>query len=904
MPIGWDIIQANAMGFVKKWNKASNEEAEAQLFITNFLWVFGIEDPLSVGAFEYRIPLSEGKSGYVDYFWKTKIAIEMKSKGRNLDLAYTQLRNYMLNVVQDDVPDLWMVCDFENIRVYRRSTSEIFEFKTKSLHKNIKRFADIAGYTTERVREDQTEVNIKAAEKMAKLHDALKESGYTGHNLEIYLVRLLFCLFANDTGIFPKDNFLRYIEDSKIDGSDLSDRITRLFEVLNIPEEIRSRRTLLSNELKQFRYINGKLFEVVLPTAEFDAKMRQLLLDCIDFDWSIISPAIFGAMFQGVMDAKTRRELGAHYTSEENILKLINPLFMDDLWKEFDRVKTDPIQLRRFHNRISKMRFLDPACGCGNFLIITYRELRLLEIEILKMMVGNQTTIDIIPLLKIGVEQFYGIEYEDFPCQIAQVGMWLMDHQMNLRISEQFGLYYARLPLSQSATIVQGNALKLDWDDIVNKYELSYILGNPPFNGARTMNQEQKEDMAYVFKGLKGMGNLDYVTAWYKKSIDLIKYTNIRVAFVSTNSISQGEQPAILWKQFINIIKIDYAYRTFKWSNDAKGKAAVHCIIIGFSGKENELKKIIYDNDKKIEVKNINPYLVDAANIFIEARSKPLCDVPEMNFGSMPNDGKGLLSKYTTEQKNEIINKHPETEKWFKKIIGADEFINNRERWCLWLYKEQPSEIAKSIFLKNILDRIRDERRKSSRDGTRKLADTPYLFGEIRQPITEYLTIPKTSSENRRYIPIGFLKPNVIATDALFTISNVSLYHFGILTSNVHMAWTRAVCGRLKSDYRYSNMLVYNNFIWPNCSGEQKQKIEELAQGVLNARMLFSTSSLADLYDSRIMPIELIKSHRALDSAVQRLYGFPVNAQFTETHCVAALMERYQKLVNNINDEH
>ncbi len=521
MTLSWDEIQTNAVKFAKRWQDAHNEEAQAQTFETEFLRVFGVDDPEALGDYEYKVPLSNNKTGYIDYLWKGKIAIEMKSRGKDLEAAYHQLHKYMQHLPEDEIPDLWVVCDFVNIRLWRRSTNEIWNFKTKDLRKHIKKFAGIAGYETERIHENQVEVNVKAAEKMAKLHDALKSHGYEGHDLEVYLVRLLFCMFADDTGIFPKDNFLNYIEQSKPDGSDLSDRIARLFEILNMPDDVRAKRTLLSDELKRFRYINGGLFQDLLPSAEFDAKMRQTLLDCVNFDWNTISPAIFGAMFQGVMDKDQRRELGAHYTSEENILKLINPLFMDELWKEFDRVKTDPAALDRFHDKIARLKFLDPACGCGNFLIITYRELRKLELEVLKMKINtNQLVIDISPMLKVTVEQFYGIEYEDFPCQIATVGMRLIDHQMNLRVSDHFGTYYARLPLTQSATIVHGNALRIDWESIVPKHELSFILGNPPFVGYKYASPCQKSDLSAVFENSNGKATLkiDYVAGWYYKA--------------------------------------------------------------------------------------------------------------------------------------------------------------------------------------------------------------------------------------------------------------------------------------------------------------------------------------------------------------------------------------------------
>jgi hypothetical protein len=470
----WDEIQANAVAFSKRWKDAWDEKSEAQSFVRDFLAVFGVKDAAAVGRFEKRAQRDDGRS-FMDYFWKTRIAIEMKTKGKDLPRAYQQLAEYVLHLPAEEMPDLLMVSDFQNIVLYRRTTAEKVDFKTKDLRKHIRRFANIAGYETTREIEEQLEVNVRAAEKMARLHDALKDHGYEGHDLEVYLVRLLFCLFADDTGIFPRQSFLNYMQNSKEDGGDLSDRIARLFEILNMPDATRAKRMLLSAELKQFRYINGGLFKNLLPSAEFDTKMRGTLVDCCHFDWNRISPAIFGAMFQGVMDKNQRRELGAHYTSEENILKLINPLFMDELWKEFDRIKTDVAALDRFHEKITGLKFLDPACGCGNFLIITYRELRLLELEILKIKAGSrQLILDISLLLKVSVEQFYGIEYEDFPCQIAQVGMWLMDHQMNLRVADYFGQYFARLPLTQSATIVHGNALTIEWESIVPKYELSF----------------------------------------------------------------------------------------------------------------------------------------------------------------------------------------------------------------------------------------------------------------------------------------------------------------------------------------------------------------------------------------------------------------------------------------------
>lgn len=895
MSLTWESIQGNAIAFVTRWKDASNEEAQAQSFTTDFLKVFGIDDPEKTGDFEYKVSLDEGRTGYIDYLWKKKLAIEMKSRGKDLNKAYTQLKEYVFHLPDEDMPDMLMVCDFATIVLHSRTTGEKFSFKTKDLRKHIKRFADIAGYETTRIYENQIDVNVKAAEKMARLHDALKEYGYEGHCLEVYLVRILFCLFADDTGIFPDNSFANYIENSREDGSDLSSRLAQLFEILNCSDVIRAKRKLLTPTLLQFRYINGGLFAQSLPFADFNAKMRQTLLNCCAFDWNKISPAIFGAMFQGVMDKKQRRELGAHYTSEENILKLINPLFMDALWREFDRVKAVPARLDAFHHKIASLKFLDPACGCGNFLIITYRELRLLELEILKMKTNTgQRHLDISTMLKVSVEQFYGIEYEDFPCQIAQVGMWLMDHQMNLRVADMFGMYYARLPLTQSATIVHANALRMDWEDVVPAKELSYILGNPPFVGARIMSAEQKDDLLHVFEDTKNAGNLDYVCCWYKKAVEIMqKNRRISTALVSTNSIAQGEQVAILWKPFFDKgIHIHFAYRTFKWSNEAKGKAAVHCVIVGF-GMQKQTDNFIVNNDTRHKAENINGYLIDASNICIESRKKPLCAVPEIGIGNKPIDGGYYL--FTEAEKNEFVKKEPLSEKYFRKWLGSEEFINGKVRYCLWLGDCPPSELKSMPECLKRVEAVKKYRLASKSAPTRKLADKPRRFHVENMPTSEYIVIPEVSSENRYYIPIGFLHPDILSSNLVKIIPNATLCHFGILTSSVHMAWMRAVAGRLEMRYRYSKDIVYNNFPWPEANDKQKATIEPLAQAVLDARALFPESSLADLYDPLTMPPELLKAHQKLDRAVMKLYGFKAN--MAEAEVVAKLFERYQRLV-------
>lgn len=895
MYLSWESIQANAISFAKRWEDATSEEAQAQSFTIDFLRVFGVDDPEKIGNFEYKVSLDDGHVGYIDYFWKNKIAIEMKSFGKDLRKAYKQLKEYVVHLPNNEIPDLLMVCDFATIILYRRTTGERFSFKTKELRKHIKRFADIAGYETTRIYENQIAVNVKAAEKMAKLHDALKEYGYEGHPLEVYLVRLLFCLFADDTGIFPENSFTNYIENSKDDGSDLSLRLEQLFEILNCPDEIRKKRNLLPKNLLQFRYINGGLFKETLPLADFNGKMRQILLDCCNFDWNKISPAIFGAMFQGVMDKKTRRKFGAHYTSEENILKLIKPLFMDELWNEFEQVKATPAQLDAFHDKIASLKFLDPACGCGNFLIITYRELRLLELEVLRMKINTaQRLLDVSSMLKVNVSQFYGIEYEEFPCQIAQVGMWLMDHQMNLLVADQFGTYYVRLPLKQSATIVHDNALRIDWNKVVLTEELSYIFGNPPFVGARIMSTEQKADLRHVFGSVKNAGNLDYVCCWYKKAVDIMqKNKNITTAFVSTNSISQGEQVAILWKPFFEKgVFINFAYRTFKWNNEAKGKAAVHCVIIGF-GMIEKRNKFIVDGDICSHVENINGYLVGAQNICIESRRKPLCDIPQIGIGNKPIDGGYYL--FTEDGKNDFIAKEPASKEYFKKWIGSDEFINGKKRYCLWLGDCEPADLKNMPECLKRVEAVRKYRLASKSKPTRKLADKPRRFHVENMPNNNYIVIPESSSKNRRYIPIGFLSPDIFSSNLVKIIPRGTLYHFGILTSSVHNCWMRTVAGRLKSDYRYSKEIVYNNFPWPEANKRQQTKIAKLAQVVLDARKQFPGSSLADLYDPRTMPPVLLEAHQNLDRGVMRLYGY--SARMTDSAIVAKLFELYQNIV-------
>lgn len=627
--------------------------------------------------------------------------------------------------------------------------------------------------------------------------------------------------------------------------------------------------------------------------------MRQALLDCCYIDWSKISPAIFGSMFQSVMNPKERRNLGAHYTSETNILKLIKPLFLDDLWKEFESIKDNKNKLPEFHKKLSTLKFLDPACGCGNFLVITYRELRLLELEILRA--SNKTgqrVFDVREIIWLDVDMMCGIEYEEFPARIAEVAMWLIDHQMNMQISNEFGQYFVRLPLKKAAKIVHGDALETDWENVVSKNELSFILGNPPFIGSKIMKQSQRDQIVKQFDNVDGSGVLDYVTGWYIKAAKFIQDTKIKVAFVSTNSIVQGEQTSILWGQMLNKykIKIHFAHRTFKWSNEAKGNAAVYCVIVGFANYDTNNKSIFEYEDIKgeaheIKAKNINPYLVDAKDLLINKSSNPICNVPKMSFGNMPLDGGHLL--LSDDEKNEFILKEPKAEKYIKPLISAYEFLNGEKRWCIWLVGAEPSELK---LLPNVLKRVeavKKFRLDSVAPSTQKFAATPTLFRDRNQPET-YILIPSTTSENRKYIPLGFFGKDDIANNSCHTVPNGNLYHFGILMSSMHMAWVKSVCGRLESRFRYSKDIVYNNYPWPETPTDKQLKaIETAAQKVLDARLEFPKSSLSDLYDPLTMPPVLIKAHNELDKAVDLAYR---PQPFTsEANRMVFLFELYEK---------
>ena len=920
MALSWNEIKERAVTFSKEWEKDFNEKAEAKSFMDAFFNVFGI-NRRRVATFETNVKNETGKQGFIDLLWKGKILIEFKSKGKDLDKAHDQAIGYFSGLKDNELPRYILVSDFANFRLYDLEENTQIEFQLKDLVNNVQAFGFIAGYE-QKTYEDQDPVNIKAAELMGKLHDKLKDIGYEGHPLEVYLVRVLFCLFAEDTTIFEKQLFQDYIEQrTSEDGSDLAGKLQEIFQVLNTPPEKRFKN--LDEQLNKFPYVNGRLFEEVLPIASFDSKMRHALLECCYLDWGLISPAIFGSMFQAVMNKDERRNLGAHYTSEKNILKLIEPLFLDELYDEFESVKGNRNKLIDFHKKLGNLKFLDPACGCGNFLVITYRELRILEIEILKVLSKKEMFTNIKNVALLDVDQMYGIEIEEFPARIAEVAMWLIDHQMNQKLSKEFGVYFLRLPLQKAANILHANALQTDWATLIKpritetyfydmgkkevagkveavRDDYAYILGNPPFIGKQLQNQRQKEDLELVFKELKGTGVLDYVACWYLKSAQYIQNTTIKVAFVSTNSVAQGEQVGVLWNELFSKykIKIHFAHRTFRWSNEAKGNAAVHVVIIGFANFDTSNKKLFDYEDIKgdpheIIVKNINPYLVEGKDLVVLKRTTPISKVPEISFGSMPNDGGHFL--FTDEEKNEFLKIEPNANKFIKPILSTKEFLNGKKRWCLWLTDIKPNELRELPEIGKRIQLVKDLRASSDRDATKKLASFPTLFGENRQPSTDYILIPRHSSENRKYIPMGFFDKTYIASDSCLFVANAELFHFGVLTSEMHMAWVRNVCGRIKSDFRYSNEIVYNNYPWPlNLTEKQIKSIEICAQKVLDIRKEFPDSSLADLYDIIAMPPKLIKAHQDLDKAVDAAYrSKPFESEAKRMEFLFELYEKY-----------
>ena len=716
----------------------------------------------------------------------------------------------------------------------------------------------------------------------------------------------MFCLYAEDAGLFNnRTAFHDYLNANP--PQKLRRALVDLFAVLDTP--LAERDKYLEDDLAAFPYVNGGLFsDKTIEIPQFTDELKQLILEdaSADFDWSEISPTIFGAVFESTLNPETRRSGGMHYTSIENIHKVIDPLFLDDLKAEFDKIQemkqAAPRKqaLAAFQDKLASLTFFDPACGSGNFLTETFLSLRRLENKVIQAMFGGENVLTFDILIKVNISQFYGIEINDFACTVAKTALWIAESQTLKETSAIAGRAIDFLPLKTNAYIHEGNALRIDWSEVIAPEKLNYIMGNPPFVGYSLQSKEQKEDMLSIYVDEKGKpyktaGKIDYVAAWYWKAAQLMQANPvIRAALVSTNSITQGEQVAAIWKPLFDRfgIHIDFAYRTFRWDSEADIKAHVHCVIIGFSKADTKAKTIYLSDSQAIQATNINAYLIDAPDTWIDSRSKPLCDVPDMIYGSKPTDGGFLFIK--EDEYNEIIANEPEVAKYIKRIYGSEEFINNKVRYCIWLVGVSPAEIRKSPFLMERVNSVREYRLQSPKAATRESANTAWLFQEVRYSENDYIVIPRVSSEKRRYIPIGFLTPDIMVNDAMQFIPNATLYHFGVLTSNVHMAWMRVVCGRLKSDYRYSKDIVYNNFPWCQPTEEQKARIEATAQAILEARAKYPDCSLADLYDEVTMPPELRRAHQDNDCAVMAAYGF--STKMTESECVAELFKLYQSL--------
>lgn len=906
--LSWNEITDRATEFVSKYRGETYEKGESQSFWSDFLAVYGIDRRRHGAFFEYAIKKGSGAQGFIDMFWPGKLLAEQKSGGKDLSKANIQAYEYLETMPDHDLPEAIVVSDFASFHFINLETNEKVEFALEDFPKHVKLFAFLLGQTSKNIAE-QDPVNRKAAESMAKLHNQLRDDNYTGHDLELLLVRLVFCMFADDAGIFDRHALYDFISTrTSPDGSDLGIRLVQIFRTLNTPKT--ERQTSLDESLASLPYVNGGLFADQIMPPQFNGRMRTDLLAAMSLDWSKVSPAIFGSMFQGIMDETQRRNLGAHYTSEVNILRVIKPLFLDDLYKEYaealnagPRKKFD--ELRKLQDKLAGLKFLDPACGSGNFLVITYRELRKLEHKVVASLAKNADQQDMfasagegVGSLKVNVNQMYGIEIEEFPSLVAQVALWLTDHQMNMEYSAESGRTFKRIPLTASATVVNANALTTDWTEVIAPSELSYILGNPPFIGHQWRNAEQAAAMSHIWGKDGSFRRLDFVTCWFKKSVDFMKLNPaIQTALVATNSISQGEQVAPLWQTLFNQgAIINFAHQTFQWSNDAKGNAAVHCIIAGFALFAKSEKRIFEYADIKGEpnetaAANINGYLVNAPSVFISSRSKPPAQTPELIKGSQPTDGGNLI--LTPEEKDELIIAEPLAEKYIRQYMGGAEFINNKLRFCLWLKDAVPSDIRSMPLIQKRLEAVRTARLTSPTPSVQEFAAYPTLFTQDRQPTTDYLAIPEVSSERRKYIPVGYLSKDIVASNQLQIIRQPNLYLFGLLTSRTYMAWMRAVAGRLESRYRHSPSVFYS-FPQPETTDVQKTEIETLAQAILAARAQFPDSSLADLYDPLTMPPVLAKAHSKLDRAIDKLYS---KTPFTsDAERVALLFEKYQEL--------
>lgn len=907
--------KAAAKKFVEYWYGKGYEKGESQPFWLELLGnVFGVENPAHYIKFEEQVHLDH--TSFIDGFIPaTHVLIEQKGTGKDLRKAikqsdgtlltpFQQAQRYSAVLPYSQRPRWIVTCNFEEFLIYdmEKPTGEPESILLKDLVKEYYRLQFLVDADDENIKKEM-EISIQAGNIVGVLYDELLKQYINPDNedslksLNMLCVRLVFCLYAEDAGIFGGHNkFHNYLK--SVSAKDARRALIDLFKVLDTKPEDRD--PYMDATLLDFPYVNGGLFaDENIEIPQLNEKIINLLLEKAseDFDWSGISPTIFGAVFESTLNPETRRSGGMHYTSIENIHKVIDPLFLDELKEELDAIRDVKVgkvrenKIESFRDKLASLTFLDPACGSGNFLTETYVSLRRLENEALELLTGGQMVLDLGDVIKVSIGQFYGIEINDFAVTVAKTAMWIAESQMLKETESIVNMDLDFLPLKSYANIVEGNALRIDWESVVPKHELNYIMGNPPFVGTNYLSDSQREDMDIIWAGEK-RGKLDFVTCWYVKSVDYIKGTNIRVALVSTNSVSQGEQATTLWKRiFEQGAHIDFAHRTFQWDSEASIKAHVHCVIIGFSYVSTN--KMIYDSGRKIEAKNINGYLLDAPTIIIEERSRPLCNVPAIVRGSQATDNGFYL--FTAEEKEEFIRKEPQSEKYFKRFMMGREFINNIERWCLWMPNISPTELKKCPEILQRVQKVKDFRLSSKNAQTKQSADIPWRFGQYRESAGRFIAFAKVSSERRKYLPFGFLTDDVVPGDKLFTIPDATIYMFGVLTSNVHMAWMRTVCGRMKSDYSYSTTIVYNNFPWPTPTAEQQAKIEKTAQAILDARALYPDCSLADLYDELTMPPELRKAHQENDRAVMQAYGFDIKTT-TESSCVAELMKMYQKL--------
>ena len=929
-----DVQQRNAAKkFAAEWKDRGYEKGETHAFWINLLrTVLGVSEPESFISFETQVLL--GHTSFIDaYIPETRVMIEQKSL--DIDLTkpakqsdgslltpYQQAKRYSDELELSKKPRYIVVCNFQEFHIHDmehpHDAPEVI--KLADLPKEYYRLSFLTDTNKAHLKREM-DLSIKAGFIVGQIYDAILKHYHdpsaesTLKSLNMLCVRLVFCLYAEDAGIFIKDQFHDYL--AQFEAKQLRNALINLFKVLDTKENERD--PYLDDDLAAFPYVNGGLFaETDIEIPQFDDTVRELLLAKAsdDFNWSEISPTIFGAVFESTLNPETRRSGGMHYTSIENIHKVIDPLFLDDLKAELEEILSQKTVITRnkklfaFQDKLAGLTFLDPACGSGNFLTETYLSLRKLENKCLEVINAGQTILGFDDVIKVSIGQFYGIEINDFAVTVAKTALWIAESQMMKATEDIVHMQLDFLPLKSYANIIEANALRIDWNTVISKEKLNYIMGNPPFVGARLMSAEQKADLNEIFAGVKNVGNLDYVSCWYKKSVEMMQGNAIRTALVSTNSISQGEQAALLWKPLFEMgTHIDFAYRTFRWDSEANIKAHVHCVIIGFSTAENSKPKLIFETEtngnkrnltesviyrsEPLVAVNINAYLTDAPDVFIESRKKTLCSIPSLVFGSMPNDN-GFLSDYTQEQKENIIKAYPQAEKVFRRFVGAAEFINNRIRWCLWFKGISPAIIKSIPPIEEAVLKVKQMREQSNREATRKLANTPMLFGEVRQPDTDYIIIPAHSSENRSYIPMGFMDKEVICSNANLLIPQASLFIFGVLTSKIHNAWVRVVAGRLEMRYRYSTNIVYNNFPWCDPTEAQKAAIEKTAQAILDARALYPDCSLADLYDEAAMPPDLRKAHQANDRAVMKAYGYA--STMTEPEIVADLMKRYQEL--------